>query len=223
MVSGEYHLYGPYQGPFGFGTLTIDNGIAYGEPFETVTGSLRFEGNGVRIDGIQMRKSGGTAEGAAFVGWNGTYSFNATGPAHSAGRRQGDGVSAGAAHGPARVQRRWHRHVRRAALPVPRAHPRPVRRRRRRGRSDGPPRRARRQHDDGDRGRVAAARGVGHRAASTSPRRRTPTSRCALPTRRSIPTRARSRSASRRSRRRSAAARCASSVSSRTPTGWSST
>ena len=78
-VSGEYRLYGPYQGPFGVGTLTIDNGIAYGEPFETVSGSLRFEGNGVRIDGIQMRKSGGTAEGAAFVGWNGTYSFNATG------------------------------------------------------------------------------------------------------------------------------------------------
>jgi hypothetical protein len=78
-VSGEYHLYGPYQGPFGFGTLTLDNGIAYGEPFDTASGSLRFEGNGVRIDGIQLRKSGGTAEGAAFVGWNGTYSFNATG------------------------------------------------------------------------------------------------------------------------------------------------
>ena len=79
IVSGEYHLYGPYQGPFGFGTLTLDRGIAYGEPFETASGSLRFEGNGVRIDSIQMRKSGGTAEGAAFVGWNGTYSFNATG------------------------------------------------------------------------------------------------------------------------------------------------
>jgi hypothetical protein len=79
IVSGEYHLYGPYQGPFGFGTLTIDNGIAYGEPFDTASGSLRFEGNGVRIDSIQLRKSGGTAEGAAFVGWNGTYSFNATG------------------------------------------------------------------------------------------------------------------------------------------------
>ena len=26
-----------------------------------------------------MQKSGGTAEGAAFIGWNGTYSFNATG------------------------------------------------------------------------------------------------------------------------------------------------
>ena len=79
LVSGEYHLYGPYQGPFGFGTLTIDSGTAYGEPFETASGSLRFEGNGVRIDGIQLRKSSGTAEGAAFVGWNGTYSFNATG------------------------------------------------------------------------------------------------------------------------------------------------
>jgi translocation and assembly module TamB len=79
MVSGEYHLYGPYRGPYGFGTLTIDEGVAYGEPFETASGSLRFEGNGVRIDSIQLRKSGGTAEGAAFVGWNGTYSFNATG------------------------------------------------------------------------------------------------------------------------------------------------
>ena len=79
ILTGEYHLYGPYQGPFGFGTLTIDKGIAYGEPFETATGSLRFEGNGVRIDSIQMQKSGGTAAGAAFIGWNGTYSFNATG------------------------------------------------------------------------------------------------------------------------------------------------
>ena len=77
IVSGEYHLYGPYQGPFGFGTLTIADGVAYGEPFETANGSLRFEGNGVRIDGIQMKKGSGLAEGAAFVGWNGTYSFNA--------------------------------------------------------------------------------------------------------------------------------------------------
>ena len=79
ILSGEYHLYGPYQGPFGFGTLTIDKGVAYGEPFDTASGSLRFEGNGVRIDGIQMKKGGGTADGAAFVGWNGTYSFNADG------------------------------------------------------------------------------------------------------------------------------------------------
>ena len=79
LVSGDYHLYGPYQGPFGFGTLTIDNGVAYGEHFETATSSLRFEGNGVRLDAIHMTKSTGTADGAAFVGWNGTYSFNADG------------------------------------------------------------------------------------------------------------------------------------------------
>ena len=78
-LSGDEHVYGPYHGPFGFGTLTIDRGGAYGEPFETASGSLRFEGNGVRIDGIQFKESSGTAEGAAFVGWNGTYSFNADG------------------------------------------------------------------------------------------------------------------------------------------------
>ncbi|MCM3878847.1 MAG: translocation/assembly module TamB domain-containing protein [Vicinamibacterales bacterium] len=79
ILSGEYHLYGPYHGPFGFGTLAIDKGVAYGEPFDSASGTLRFEGNGVRIDGIQMKKGGGTAAGAAFVGWNGTYSFNADG------------------------------------------------------------------------------------------------------------------------------------------------
>jgi translocation-and-assembly-module (TAM) inner membrane subunit TamB-like protein len=78
-LSSDEHVYGPYHGPFGFGTLTIDNGVAYGEPFETASGSLRFEGNGVRIDSIQLKKSSGTAEGAAFVGWNGTYSFNVDG------------------------------------------------------------------------------------------------------------------------------------------------
>jgi hypothetical protein len=78
-ISGDEHVYGPYHGPFGFGTLAIDRGVAYGEPFEAASGSLRFEGNGVRIDGIQMKKGSGTAEGAAFVGWNGTYSFNADG------------------------------------------------------------------------------------------------------------------------------------------------
>src|SRR5437588_3810556 len=78
-LSGDEHVYGPYHGPYGFGTLAIDNGVAYGEPFQTASGSLRFEGNGVRIGGIQMKKSSGTVEGAAFIGWNGTYSFNTDG------------------------------------------------------------------------------------------------------------------------------------------------
>jgi hypothetical protein len=76
LLSGEYHLYGRYQAPLGFGTLTIADGVAYGEPFEQATAGLRFEGPGVRLDNIQITKAGGRGTGAAYVGWNGTYSFN---------------------------------------------------------------------------------------------------------------------------------------------------
>jgi translocation-and-assembly-module (TAM) inner membrane subunit TamB-like protein len=79
VVSGEYHLYGKYETPFGFGRLVIDRGTAYGETFDTATSSLRFEGSGVRLDAIQIRKSTGAVTGAAWVGWDGTYSFNADG------------------------------------------------------------------------------------------------------------------------------------------------
>ena len=78
-LSGEFHLFGQYEGPNGFGRLRIDEGTAYGESFERGTAALRFEGNGVRLDGIEVTKGEGTVTGAAFVGWNGTYSFNATG------------------------------------------------------------------------------------------------------------------------------------------------
>jgi hypothetical protein len=78
-ASGEYQLYGKYTTPLGFGRLTIDKGTAYGETFDVATSSLRFEGNGVRLDGIQIKKNSGGVTGAAFVGWDGTYSFNADG------------------------------------------------------------------------------------------------------------------------------------------------
>ena len=79
FVSGEYHLYGKYETPFGYGRLAIDNGIAYGETFETATAALRFEGAGVRLDGLEIHKSTGSVTGAAWVGWDGNYSFNADG------------------------------------------------------------------------------------------------------------------------------------------------
>lgn len=79
LLSGEFHLTGYYETPIGFGSMTIDDGSAYAEPFERATAALRFEGTGVRLDTIQIAKTGGTVEAAAFVGWNGTYSFNATG------------------------------------------------------------------------------------------------------------------------------------------------
>ncbi|TMQ03658.1 MAG: hypothetical protein E6J90_53050, partial [Deltaproteobacteria bacterium] len=78
-LSGDFHLTGEYTRPSGVGAMTIDAGTAYGEPFEKATASLRFERNGVRLDNIQMSKGGGALKGAAFVGWDGTYAFNADG------------------------------------------------------------------------------------------------------------------------------------------------
>ena len=78
-LSGDVHLYGRYEGPQGFGGMTIARGIAYDEPFAVAETALRFEGAGVRLDALEMSKGGGQITGAAYVGWNGTYSFNADG------------------------------------------------------------------------------------------------------------------------------------------------
>jgi hypothetical protein len=78
-VGGEYHIYGPYTRPFGFGKATIADGSAYGEPFDLATSSLRLEGTGVRVDAAEIRKSTGAITGAAVVYWDGRYSFNADG------------------------------------------------------------------------------------------------------------------------------------------------
>jgi hypothetical protein len=80
-LTGEFHPYGPYQRPLGFGTMTIAKGVAYGEPFDSATASVRFEGDGVRLDSIQIAKGDGRGTGAAYVGWNATYSFNLDGRA----------------------------------------------------------------------------------------------------------------------------------------------
>ena len=79
LLTGEIRLFGNYTSPFGFGRLTLDNPVAYGEPFDTAAACLRFEGDGVRIDGLDVRKGEGQVTGAAFIGWDGTYSFNADG------------------------------------------------------------------------------------------------------------------------------------------------
>ena len=79
LVSGEYHLFGNYETPHGFGRMLIENGVAYGETFDSADASLRFEGNGVRLDGIDVKKSTGGMTGAAWIGWDGTYSFDVDG------------------------------------------------------------------------------------------------------------------------------------------------
>jgi hypothetical protein len=79
LVSGDYHIFGRYLNPHGFGRLVIENGVAYGETFDLATASLRFEGNGVRLEKLEIAKSTGTVTGAAWVGWDGNYSFDADG------------------------------------------------------------------------------------------------------------------------------------------------
>ena len=116
-VSGEYQLYGKYQTPLRLRPVEDrQSGTAYGETFDAATAALRFEGNGVRLDGIDIKKSTGGVTGAAWVGWDGTYSFNADGakiPGRVAGQRR---VSQSAALGPRAVQRHGRRHLRGAAL-----------------------------------------------------------------------------------------------------------
>jgi hypothetical protein len=75
-MSGEFSLRGGYETPIGFGAMTIEDGVAYGEPFERGTSTLRFDGTGVRLDNLNVTMQGGAIAGAAYVGWNSTYSFN---------------------------------------------------------------------------------------------------------------------------------------------------
>ena len=79
LVSGEYHLYGNYETPFGVGSIVVTEGVAYGETFDRATSSLSFEGTGVRMSKFEIQKSTGAVTGAAWVGWDGNYAFNADG------------------------------------------------------------------------------------------------------------------------------------------------
>ena len=41
--------------------------------------ALRLDGTGARLDGVTIRKSKGPVTGAAYIGWDSTYSLNAAG------------------------------------------------------------------------------------------------------------------------------------------------
>ena len=122
-----------------------------------------------------MKKGSGTADGAAFVGWNGTYSFNADG-------RRIPMESVAAVHYPEApltglldftadgsgtfdVPRyQFRAQIRDLFIKDEGV-----------GDVDRPPRGARRRDDDGARGGVAAARGVGHGPHRADRGSRTPT------------------------------------------------
>lgn len=75
-LSGELHLYGNYRTPYSYGTVTMKDGRAYGESFESASASVNLEGKGVRLSSIEVAKSGGRGTGAAYVDWQGSYSFD---------------------------------------------------------------------------------------------------------------------------------------------------
>ena len=63
--------------------MTIDDGVAYGEPFQTATASLRFDGTGVRLDGIDIAKGDRHDDRRRLRRLGRTYSFNVDGRRHS--------------------------------------------------------------------------------------------------------------------------------------------
>ena len=78
-LTGTIHLRGAYRQPYGDGALTLGRGLAYGEPFDRAEARLRFDGDGVWLEGFEVRKGDGRVTGAMYIRWNGTYSVNADG------------------------------------------------------------------------------------------------------------------------------------------------
>src|SRR5690606_5946671 len=72
-------LTGEYRRMFGRGFMRIDQGSAWDERFDTATADLELEGTGIRLSRIDIRKGPGRMFGAARIGWDGTYAFNAEG------------------------------------------------------------------------------------------------------------------------------------------------
>lgn len=79
VARSDLVLTGQYKNMFGSGRMQIDDGTAWGEHFDTVTGDLDLEGTGIRVHRIEMKKGPGIAHGDARVGWDGTYGFTADG------------------------------------------------------------------------------------------------------------------------------------------------
>ena len=76
LLSGTFDIKGKYLEPEGLGRIEIANAVFYGEPVDSATSGLQLEGKGARLQNIQIVKGGGRGTGNAYLGWDGTYSFN---------------------------------------------------------------------------------------------------------------------------------------------------
>jgi hypothetical protein len=84
LALADLDLHGPYRELLGTGRMRLSAGTAWDEPFEDATGDLVFEGDGLRINRIEMAKSTGRILGNAWIGWSqptipARYSFTANG------------------------------------------------------------------------------------------------------------------------------------------------
>ena len=79
IFTSDVSLTGPYERPFGTGTLSIDDGMAWRETFDHATGAMSFEGTGLNISRIVMNKGPGVIHGAMWIGWDKTYTFDSDG------------------------------------------------------------------------------------------------------------------------------------------------
>jgi hypothetical protein len=76
LLTGTFDVKGKYLEPEGSGRMEIANAIFYGEPVDAATSAVQLEGKGARLQNIEILKGGGRGTGIAYIGWDGSYSFN---------------------------------------------------------------------------------------------------------------------------------------------------
>jgi hypothetical protein len=79
IALADLKLRGPYRRPVGSGPLRIERGVAWKEAFDSTEGRLEFVPTGVHLQQMRLIKGTGTVRGSAFIGWDETYGFSATG------------------------------------------------------------------------------------------------------------------------------------------------
>ena len=79
LLSGEFHLTGAYERPLGFGAMTIDEASPTASRSSRRPRRCGSTAPASASTASTSTRAAGTLTGAAFVGWDSTYSFNADG------------------------------------------------------------------------------------------------------------------------------------------------
>jgi autotransporter translocation and assembly factor TamB len=79
LAAADLTLTGRYEKPAGSGTMRLENGLAWSEPFDVATSDLRFGGDGsVSLQRVVVAKGTGRVTGDAHLGWaDDTFSISA--------------------------------------------------------------------------------------------------------------------------------------------------